>query len=249
MKLTDEQFTELKARTDISFITLTNYGFIDYAKNLILSLDKCKFPLSLKIYCIDQKSFDELTRWNKNIIVEMLDDETNTNETIVGWKEPGWNTMVFSKIKCMYKELLNNSYVFFSDSDIVIDNNYSIQYLIDSLKDYDMCDMCIQQNTQESKYPLNSGFIFMKSNEKMKNLFDWRKIDIEKFTCDQDYINDNKDKFNYYALPRNLFPIEKDYYQLWLKPGPFNPYIIHFNYNVGKKKEIRIKKLNKWFLD
>ena len=231
--------------TDISFITYTNYGFIHYAKNLILSLEKCNFPLPLKVYCIDQKSFDELQGWD-NITLEMLNDETNTDETIVGWKGQGWNTMILSKLKCIHKELFINPYVFYTDSDIVFENNYSLQYLLDNLKEY---DMCIQQNTETSEYPLNPGFMMLKSNDSMKQLFDWTKIDINTFICDQDYINDNVDKFNYFVLPRELFPIEKDYYHLWMNPGSFNPYIIHFNYSAGDKKIKRIQKLKKWYLD
>ena len=72
---------------EINFITFTNYGFINYVKNLIVSLEKIKFPLPLKIYCIDQKSFNELEHFEGNILLELLNDETNTNESIVGWKQ------------------------------------------------------------------------------------------------------------------------------------------------------------------
>ena len=157
---------------NISFITFTNYGYLHYTKNLILSLEKINFPLPLKVYCIDKKSFDELKLFNKNITLEMLNDETNTNDSIVGWKEEGWNTMVFSKLKCIYKELFNNEYVFFTDSDIVFERD-PLPYLLDNIKDY---DMLIQQNMEKFKYPLNSGFMFMKSNEKTKELFNWNNI-------------------------------------------------------------------------
>ena len=130
----ENKLKEIKQRKDISFITFTNYGYIHYTKNLILSLEKSNFPLSLKVYCIDQKSFDELKQFNQNILLEMLNDETNTNENIVGWREEGWNTMVFSKLKCIHKELLINEYVFFTDSDIVFETD-CLQYLIDNLKD------------------------------------------------------------------------------------------------------------------
>jgi len=242
MELTDDQFNNLQKRTDISFITYTNYGYLHYTKNLILSLEKCNFPLPLKVYCIDQKSFDELQEWNQNITLEMLNDETNTNENIVGWKGQGWNTMVFSKLKCIYKELLTNPYVFFTDSDIVFENNYSLQYLLDHLKEY---DMCIQQNTEKSKYPLNTGFMLLKSNDSMKQLFDWTKINLETFTCDQDYINDNKDKFNYHVLSRDLFPIEMNYYH-----NHNNEFlIIHFNKRSGNDKKVIIKRYNRWYVD
>jgi len=245
MELTEDQFNNLQKRKDISFITFTNYGYLHYTKNLILSLEKCNFPIPLKVYCIDQKSFDELQACG-NITVEMLNDETNTNETIVGWKKEGWNTMVFSKLKCIHRELLKNPYVFFTDSDIVFENNYCLQYLFDTLKEY---DMLIQQNTETSEYPLNSGFMLLKSNDTMKQLFDWSKIDINTFTCDQDYINDNKDKFSCHGLCRDLFPIEKYYYEKWITPTIFNPMIIHFNKHQSDKKIKYFKKSGKWYLD
>ena len=235
--LSEIQFTKLQSRKDISFITFTNYGYIDFTKNLILSLEKCNFPLSLKVYCIDQKSFDELQSFNKNITLEMLEDETNTNETIVGWKEEGWNKMVYSKLKCIHKELLTNPYVFYTDSDIVFENNYALQYLLDNLKDH---DMCIQQNKGDI---LCTGFMFMKSNDTMKHLFDWKKINIETFICDEDYINENKDKFNYYRLSREYFPTERYYYH-----NNDNQFlIIHFNKNKKEGKINSMKLYNKWF--
>ena len=233
-----------QSNKNISFITLTNYGYLHYTKNLILSLEKCNLSLPLKVYCIDHKAFDELKQWNKNIVLEMLNDETNTNESIVGWKEKGWNTMVFSKLKCIYKELFMNPYVFFTDSDIVFEKD-CLQYLIENIREY---DMLIQQNTEESNYPLNSGFMFIHSNEKTKELFNWNIIDINHFTCDQDYLNDRESKINYNVLPRDLFPVEKSYYRLWLTPIQFDPMIIHFNTRFGMKKEKNIRKLNKWYL-
>ena len=203
-----------QSNENISFITFTNYGYLHYTKNLILSLERCNFPLPLKVYCIDQKAFDGLNQWNKNIHLDMLNDETNTNESIVGWKEKGWNTMAFSKLKCIYKELFINPYVFFTDSDIVFEKD-CLQYLTENIQEY---DMITQQPTEESDYILNSGFMFIQSNENTKEIFNWHNIDITTFTCDQDYLNDNKSKINYNILPSELFPIEVNYYQHFLLP-------------------------------
>ena len=239
----ENKLKEIKQRKDISFITFTNYGYIHYTKNLIVSLEKSNFPLSLKVYCIDQKSFDELKQFNQNILLEMLNDETNTNENIVGWREEGWNTMVFSKLKCIHKELLINEYVFFTDSDIVFETD-CLQYLIDNLKDY---DMLIQQNF-EKKYPLNTGFMFMKSNKNTKDLFDWTKIDLETFETSDSYIYENKDKFNYYCLNKDLFPVEIYYKENININININPYIIHFNKHRSYKKIKYFKKSGKWYL-
>lgn len=226
---------------NISFITFTNYGYLDYTKNLILSLEKINFPLSLKIYCIDQKSFDDLKKFNKNIILELLNDETNQNQDIVGWKEKGWNTMVYSKFKCIYKELLKNEFVLFTDSDIVFEKN-PLEYLLTNIDDY---DMLIQQNMNYSTYLLNSGFIFIKANEKMIDFFNWENINLNSFTCDQDYINDHKDKINYKLLNQELFPIQEYYY---IEKPNINPYIIHYNRNIGNNKKIDFINSKKWYL-
>ena len=242
MNLNENQYNSLKNRNDISFITFTNYGYIHYTKNLILSLEKCNFPLPLKIYCIDQKSFDELQKFKKNILLEMLNDETNTNENIIGWKGEGWNTMAFSKLKCIHKELLINPYVFYTDSDIVFEKD-CLPYLIENLKDY---DMLIQKNRKDYINQFCTGFMFIRSNKIMINLFDWRKINLETFVDDVDYINENKNKLKIKGLKRKYFPSQR-YYCIEYKN--ISPFIIHFNRHNGLKKEKYMRNLKKWYLD
>uniref|UniRef100_A0A6C0BUM5 Nucleotide-diphospho-sugar transferase domain-containing protein n=1 Tax=viral metagenome TaxID=1070528 RepID=A0A6C0BUM5_9ZZZZ len=229
---------------NISFITYTNFGYLHFTQNLILSLEKINFPLTLKVYCIDQNSYDSLQKWNKNIILEMLNDETNTNQNIVGWKENGWNTMVFSKLKCIYKELFKNEYVFFTDSDIVFEKD-PLEYLLENIKDY---DMLIQQNVEKCKYPLNPGFMFIKSNDTIKDLFNTNQLNLSRFTCDQDYINEQSCNFKFLGLPRDLFPVEY-YYYLNYQNYSDKFYIFHFNFKKGNDKKERIINMNKWYLE
>ena len=228
----------------ISFLTFTNFGYLHFTQNLILSLEKINFPLTLKVYCIDQNSYDSLQKWNQNIILEMLNDETNQNQNIVGWKENGWNTMVFSKLKCIYKELLQNEYVFFTDSDIVFEKD-PLEYLLENIKDY---DMLIQQNVEKSKYPLNSGFMFIKSNDTIKDLFNTSRLNLSRFTCDQDYINEQSCNFKFLGLSRDLFPVEY-YYYLNYQNYSDKFYIFHFNFKRGKEKKERIINMKKWLLE
>ena len=42
--LSEDKYLEIKQRKDISFVTYTNSGYLNYTKNLILSLEKCNFP-------------------------------------------------------------------------------------------------------------------------------------------------------------------------------------------------------------
>ena len=120
---------------DISMITFTNYGYIEYTKNLIISLKRCEFPIPLKIYTLDLKSYKELENLNENIIIELFNDENNHNENIIEYKKNKWNEMMFSKIKIIYEELQNNNYVFYTDSDITFEDNRCLDYLINHIND------------------------------------------------------------------------------------------------------------------
>lgn len=236
--LLEKDYEEIKERKDISFLTYTNFAYINYTKNLILSLKKCNFPLKLKIYCIDEKSYNILYNFSNNIILELLNDETNSREYTVNYFKEGWNYMMLSKIKCIHKELLNFKYVLYTDTDIVFDNNYLLKYLINNIYDHDL----LVQNNGDKEFC--AGFMFFQSNSKLINLFNIDNICLEDFQCDQPYINSKKDILNYRVLPQELFPVGKFYYNY---NENINPWIIHFNWVRGNKKIDKMKKYNKWF--
>ena len=236
--LNDKEYNEIKYRKDISFITYTNLGYIYYTKNLIVSLEKCNFPLTLKVYCIDEGSYNELNNFSDKIIVELLNDEDNNNENFIDFYKEGWNTMMLSKMKCIHKELLKNKYVFYTDSDIVFENNYCIKYLIDNLHNY---DILIQNN---SDLDLCAGFMFIKSSDITINLFETKNIDINEFKCDQSYINSNKYLYKYKRLPEELFPAGRFYYE---NNKNIYPFIIHFNWIRGNKKMDKMQTYNKCY--
>ena len=227
---------------DISFITFTNYGYIKYIKNLIESLKKCNFPLQLKIYCIDEKSYNELENYSDKIILEKMIDETS-NETITNYLKTGWNNIVLNKLKCISKELLTKKYVLYTDGDIVFNNNYVIKYLIENIKDK---DILFQKKCRNfSNGLLCSGFMFIRANDRTKDLFNTQNININEFIADEKYINQNKEKVNYSLLRRELFPIES-YYCNYLNQIP--AFIIHFTNKTGDRKEKVIQNYGYWYL-
>ena len=236
--LSKEAHLEIQKRQDISFITYTNLGYLNYTKNLILSLEKCDFPLPLTIYCVDQAAYDNLQNMNSNIIPKLLNDETNSNEEFIEYYKEGWNTMMLSKIKAIRKELIDYDYVFYTDSDIVFENNYCIQYLLDNLHDY---DLLVQNNCNEQ---FCAGFMFLKSNDKTIQLFDTKDIDMDKFKCDQSYLISKKDCISYRVLPPELFPVGCFYYDNY---KTISPWIIHFNWIIGNKKIDKMYFHKKWY--
>ena len=206
----------------ISFITFTNYGYIKYIKNLIESLKRCNFPLKLKIYCIDENSYNELTNYSDNIIVEKLIEE-NINEDIKEYLKEGWSDIMMTKIKIIEQELKTSNYVLYTDGDIVFNNNYLIQYLTENIKDKDI--LCQKRCNNISDGLLCGGFMYIQSNDRTKELFNIQTIDMNSFIEDSTYINQNMNKVNYRLLRRELFPMES-YYCRYLHQIP--SFIIHF---------------------
>ena len=87
--------------------------------------------------------------------------------------------------------------------------------------------------------------MFIQSNIKSIDFFNWNNIDLNNFTCDQDYINDHKNKLNYKLLKRDLFPIQQYYY---IEKPNINPYIIHYNHKRGNHKKKDFINSKKWYL-
>ena len=201
--LSEDKYLEIKQRKNISFVTYTNTGYLNYTKNLILSLEKYNFPLSLTIYCIDQGAYDNLKNIDSNIILKLLNDETNTHPDFIEFYKEGWDTMMLSKLKCIHKELLDYDYVFYTDGDIVFENNYCIQYLLQNIEDYDL----LIQNNGDKEYC--AGFMFIRSNDTTLDLFDTKYINMKDFKCDQSYLNSKKDLLNFKVLSQEYFPAGK----------------------------------------
>ena len=236
--LSEDKYLEIKQRQDISFVTYTNSGYLNYTKNLILSLEKCNFPLPLTIYCVDQEAYDNLKNLDYNIIPKLLNDETNTHSDFIEFYKEGWNTMMLSKLKCIHKELIDYDYVFYTDGDIVFENNFCIQYLVDNLHDYDM----LVQNNGNKEFC--AGFMFLQSNDTILELFDTKDIDMDKFKCDQSYLISKKDCISYRVLSQEYFPAGKFYYGNYVN---IYPWIIHFNWSIGTKKIDKMHFHEKWY--
>ena len=62
---------------------------------------------------------------------------------IVPYMFKNWNKMAFICIQIIYKELLKNNYVLYTDSDIVFENNYCIKYLINNINNFLIIDICL----------------------------------------------------------------------------------------------------------
>ena len=225
---------------NISFITLTNTGYIDYTLNCLQSLKNINMKKQLKVYCIGEEGYSILK--NKEIICELINDDNITLFQEFRTKE--WSNVVYYKFEIIYNNLLNNEYVCITDGDIVYENNSIFNYLLSNIEDNDI----LIQSEGIYHPDLCSGFMFIKSNENTISLFNPKNIQQYRNTKgwgDQIYINSIKYNLKYKKLPLDLFPTGKYFYDY---NTIIQPYIIHFNWVVGHEKKNKMIKYNKWYI-
>ena len=233
----------------IAFITLTNNGYKELTENCIVSLKRLGIN-DLKVYCIDNSSYDYLSLKYKNIYKMDLDEKEIESE-LINFRRGNWSKVVYKKFDIIYKELLENDYVLFTDGDIVYRKKGFLEYC---LKNIGINDIIIQDDRINNRSVNNiqvqnsiqmcSGFMLVKSNDIMKEIFNPQNIPKLNIECDQYYLNNVKDKFKYKILPMELFP-NGSYFRL---EKPLNHYMVHFNYIIGTRKKEKIKKYNYWLL-
>jgi hypothetical protein len=224
--------------SNFSFITVTNQGYLDYTRNMILSLQKLEI-YNLKVYCIGQKCYDDLGYENKEILDIDAPDDFQT------FRKGEWNKIMFSKFHAISNELEKGNNVLFSDGDIVFLDARFQRDVRNRLDDNDILFQNDKQNDLDDSQ-LCCGFMYIKCNDNNKKLFDPRQGC--HFECDQIYINQIKDNLNYNKLPLKRYPNGCYFGQSLGLGRDLNPYMIHFNYIVGDKKKEVMKKLNYWYI-
>ena len=227
----------------IIFITLTNSGYIDYTLNCIKSIEKLNLNIELHSYCIGKEGYNRLI--SKNYKCSLIDNEKISN--FIEFKTEKWSKITFNKFKIIYENLLKYDYVCITDGDIVFENPDLFNYLLENIEDN---DMLIQNDMMDNNNNSNlcTGFIFIKSNDITKELFNpirmQKNINIASWN-DQLYVNKIKNELKYKMLPLDLFPNGQYYYKNSLN---IKPYLIHFNHVVGHEKKRKMIEYNKWYL-
>ena len=229
----------LDSYSNISFITLTNTGYVDYTLNCLRSLNAINMKKQLHCYCIGEEGYNTLKK--KGFQCELIDDEKNSN--FQTFRTDNWSNITYYKFKIIYENLLNHEFVCITDGDIVYENNLFFDFL---LKNIENNDLLIQSEGIDTN-DICSGFMFIKSNQLTISLFSPENVEAYKnkrYWDDQVYVNEIKHKLKYKKLPLALFPTGKYYYNY---NDNIKPYLIHFNWIVGNEKKSKMISYNKWF--
>lgn len=230
---------------DLNLITFTNKGYIDYTKNLLVSNKLNNVDLDLKVYTLDDYSYNYFSDIHENVVLYKKDDFANS---YLSQSDENFGNLMLVKFELIYQELLNNNNVLYVDGDIVFKKNFSNKLNEASLNK----DIVFQNDLRPSKPNREwvcAGFMFIKSNNTTQEFFKPTKKLVHKFsrykTHDQSYINKNRKKFTYSILPLDDFPNGAHFYNHYSK---LDPYIIHFNYVRGDKKLELMKQHGEWYI-
>ena len=68
----------------MKFITLTNKGYLDYTRNMIISLKKLDIATPLKVYCIGEECYDELDYDDKELLLTDAPDDYDDGQLCSG---------------------------------------------------------------------------------------------------------------------------------------------------------------------
>jgi hypothetical protein len=230
--------------------TVTSDGYKYYTWNLYKMLQTLKVPWKLCILCLDRESNDFFNRIAQiPSRLYLMPGDRVVHKDPVRFGTPPFKRMNRMKIKAL-QELSQRGDIdrlLFIDSDIAVFKDF-VPYFTDALQTDPLlfqCDESINgsfrcSNTSNCTNPC-TGVIGMLLNSetrpKFKDLF---KIQSETWSVamtDQDYIaNRLKElQISYATLPRTEFP--NGIFLANNKYRETDPYLVHFNYIVGKMKQ------------
>ena len=226
----------------MKYLTFTNYGNLDLAKNLYKSFVNLNIQDKLWIVCTDKKSYDEFESINKlNYFIDGFDNNLLYGTT-------GFNEFMLFKLKIVKEALSHCEKLVYVDSDIYfykdptglleyVLNNYSLFMQKDS-PGTSVCSGFFGMTNIPKNISLLENTIHSMSNRLGKD--DWN---------DQNYISAElyKQKYMPYQLPMHLFP---NGHYAFIDKKPLNEsYIVHANYLIGIEEKIKkLKEINAYAL-
>lgn len=220
-------------KPSIAFITLTNNAYHHFTLNCLRSLKFLRGP-QLHTYCIGNDCAKQIQCEGFPVTVIDTDEELSQRQI---FRKGRWGELTNKKLHIIHRNLKENDYVCYTDSDIVFCKAFW-DYLLYCIGNN---DMLIQNDTMEDGFNGNlcSGFMFIKKNDRTMELFDPantnNRINEIQFD-DQAYINEIKHKLDFQLLPLDLFPNGKYFYN---NSDKLDPMMIHFNWSKDKQQAMR----------
>jgi hypothetical protein len=248
--------------SSISWITIINYGYIDFTRNFLESMKKYNSLFHLTVYCLDQEAIDALQGYTNVTCIDTSNIIKNTiSSNFSMWGQLEYKTVCFYKLDAISHALKNfNTAIGYIDTDIIVlkDPTDTVINYMNIFPDVDLFTQCDEnKNHIECSIQMRcpnfcAGICIFRNNPVTLDLVDYRKRDITNNVTDQDYMLDlcNANNIKRITISRKIF-LNGEY------PGvnngtllnlPSTAELIHYNYIIGKDKINFMKKNSMWFL-
>lgn len=247
----------------LTWITLINYGYIDYTLNFLKSIEINKIDMKLVVFCIDDQSFEQLKNNPLCICIKADFLSYNIPSDFKVWLQIDYKRICFSKLDVILYTLKNTlaqdvKAVGYIDTDVVLFSDPT-PVVTDAMKVFKNIDIFAQCDElgQTCSNPLKckmfcAGILIFRNDPSLYDLLKYTDGDIYKYSSDQTF------------LVAKLAKLQKETFTINRKKfinGSYNPKIrkekieipkeatlIHFNYMIGHEKKAAMKLQGLWFL-
>jgi hypothetical protein len=232
--------------------TVTNYGYLLYTLNMLKSLKQFDLDKKILIVCIDRKGSNVLKRLGYNVFC--IDDEQQELGKFCPWNTKGYDKICYLKLELIYTILSLNKNILLVDGDLVFLKNP-----IDDIKwwiEESYIDVHVQNDSLENLNTTNlcTGYMLIKSNEKMINLYDCVSEQGRKKYLECAFDNNDQSYFNkfvkpfckFQALTLMKYPNGQAFYNQPSRKE--SAVLIHFNWVHGHIKMAKMKEHKMWLL-
>jgi hypothetical protein len=240
-------------------ITYCNFGYIDFAKNLILSLANILKHHKLHFYCLDKQTYDVISEYSYEFLtVQLFEQNVSSEYEIYNSKE--YKKLTHTKTSVLRDAFDKYSFIHFIDCDIVCLKEPTA----DHYAAYSKYDIVFQYDWKfENNIPLDyfgqwqcTGNMTLRKTASTMNLLS----KLEKF---QELSRDKNDQVclrdiflsvrvfdirRFKLAKLFVYPPEEYTNGSW-KGDTSRIYFFHANHFAGKEDKITLlKNLNQWFL-
>jgi len=237
-------------------VSYSNTGYIELAKNMLLSLDRVVRHHRVHMYCLDDNTFDTLTQLSfQHVTVTFELYRASVSAEFELYGTPEYNSITHLKMDILKKSVFKYKFIHFIDGDVVCMKEPPLEHYLP----YQMYDVVFQEDNGMSAHTFSiwcctgnttfrntpgTHYLLQKIKEYQhrypgKNdqecLFQW--------LCDLS-LTDIR-----YCQPCRLYMYDKKEYT----PGYMSPdsltYFFHANHVIGYDAKVALlKQANQWFL-
>ena len=252
---------------DLLWITMINYGYIDYTKNFLKSMELSNSNFKLLIYCLDNETLEELKNYKNCICISAAlftkKYQKKFEKKMVVWMEREYKELVFLKLDAILYTLqesraLNIKSIGYIDTDIVLLSDPTL-VMLNIMKQYPSINVFAQcdENTIVCSNRLKcsnfcSGVIVFRNLPELDKYFIYNNQHINMYSGDQMFLLYTFNEFNITVLI-----IEKNIFLNGTYPGiregipvklSKEACLIHFNWLIGDNKKFKMKQQNMWYI-